>query len=352
MRCLLELLLLAPGLVRGGDLADLIANKQWRQAAELMQSQLKANSNDASVQLHAAEIRFAQGRLAEAATHAEKAAELDARSAGAQHLLFEIYGSQAQQASILRQAGLARKCKTAVDRAIELDAKHYGALIGSMMYLYQAPGLFGGDKKQAESIPARIGAYDPAHGHLAQAELDKMRKQLGRLRESYQRAVAANPKLYNARVALARDYAFGREPELPKAIAEAREAVQLMPRRHEGWDALLYALARQGNKPGVDAALADAARRMPGEGSPLFNAARGWMEGAQPDDARAEALLRAYLKTQPDVGRPTLGMAHWSLAIALEKQGRKEDARAAIETAARLEPKNERIQNDLKRLRG
>lgn len=352
MRCLLGLLLLATGLTAAGDLADLIANNQWRQAAELMEGQLKVNPNDAVLQMHAAEIRFAQGRLDEAAVHAEKAAALDAKSAAAQFLLFEIYGSQAQQASILKQAGLARKCKKAVDRALELDPKHYRALVGLMMYLYQAPGLFGGDKKQAEAIPARIGAYAPGRGHMAQAELEKLRKQPGRLREIYQKAVAAEPRYYNARLALAREYVFTREPDFPKAIAELREAVQLMPRRHEAWELLVYALARQGNKTEVDAALADAARRMPGEGSPLFFAGRGWMEAAQPDHARAEALFRAYLKTQPDVGRPPLAMAHWRLALALEKQGRKEDARAALEAAARLQPKNEAIQNDLKRLRG
>ena len=45
-------------------------------------------------------------------------------------------------------------------------------------------------------------------------------------------------------------------------------------------------------------------------------------------------------------------MAHWRLGLVLEKEGKKADAIAEVQTATRLDPKFEQAQKDLKRLRG
>ena len=123
------------------DLEELVENHQWPQASSLAEQRLKASPNDARLQWLAAEVRFAYRDLDRAAKLAEQAAAGDPDNANYQFALFEIYGSQAEKASLFRQPGLARKAKKAVDRALELDPKHAKALFGSMIYLYRAPSL-------------------------------------------------------------------------------------------------------------------------------------------------------------------------------------------------------------------
>ena len=323
------------------SLESLVENQQWSQASAAVQQ--AAGKNEAKFQWLAARVRFAYGDLERAAALAEKAAALEPRNADFQFLLFEVYGSQAQQASLLRQPGLARKCKRAVDEALAIDPKHIEALIGSMLYLYQAPGFFGGDKKRALAIPGEIGKFNPARGHLAQARLELLEKQYAKARECYRQAVAADPNLHAARVLLSSSL-----PEDPaQAEAQAREAVRINSKRVDGWDALAYALGRQGKTAELDRAIAQ--MEEPGG---AFHGGRGLLDGGK-DPAKAEQLFRQYLNRPAEgPGRPSKVMAHLRLATALERLGRKNEAVAALEEGAKLDPKHAAIQKELKRLRG
>lgn len=330
------------------ELEELVENGQWAKASALTTQLLQSGpTGDARLQWLAARVKFAYGDLDKAAEHTEKAAALDPKNADYQFFLFEVYGSQAQNASILRQPGLARKCKKAVDTAIALDPKHVKALMGSMMYLYRAPSLFGGDKQRALAIPGEIGKFDPARGHLAQAELEMMEKRPGNFRECYRKAVAANPNLYPARISLARSLAYNDPPDFAQAELHAREAVRINRKRTDGWDLLAYALGRQGKVIELEQAMAEA-----GESSTSFYAGRGLLDAAK-DSPKAERLFRQYLKEPAQgPGRPSLAAARLSLGLALENQGRKPEALAELEAAAKLNPKHPAIQKELKRLRG
>ena len=333
---------------QNAGLEELVDNGLWGQASALADQRLKSGAaTDAKLQWLAARVRFAYGDLDKAAELAEKAAAVDPKNADYQFFLFEVYGSQAEKASLLRQPGLAHKCKKAVDNAIALDPRHIEALIGSMLYLYQAPGFFGGDKKRALAIPGEIGKFNPARGHLAQARLELLEKQSAKARECYRKAVAADPELQAARVLLSRSLAYDDAPDLAQAETHAREAIRINPKRIDGWDALAYALGRQGKTAELDKAIA----RMD-EPTGAYHGARGLLDGGK-DLAKAEQLFRQYLK-QPAAGpeRPSAAVAHLNLAMALEKLGRKTEAVTELEAAARLNPKHPGIQKELKRLRG
>jgi hypothetical protein len=102
--------------------------------------------------------------------------------------------------------------------------------------------------------------------------------------------------------------------------------------------------------PDLDATLAQAEAAIPGNLTPHYAAARVMIvEGG--DAARAEALLRRYLATEPEIGAPSHAGAHWRLGLALEREGRKPEALAELETAARMDPKLEGAKKDLQRLK-
>jgi len=279
------------------DIEELIENHRWPQAAQRLQS---VSPSDARMNWLAARVRFAYHDLDQAAELTEKAATLDPKNADYQFLLYEVYGSQAAEASVFRQPGLAKKCKKAVDNAVALNPKHAEALAGLMIYLYRAPGFFGGDKKRAYSIPREIAAFNPARGHLAQAQIDLLEKRSDLARESYRKAVAADPNFQEARILLAR--ALAGEPE--QAEVQAREAIRINPKRINGWELLAYALGRQGKIAELDQTIAKM-----GDTTGLFHGARGLLDGAK-DSAKAEQMLRQYVK-QPSPGpeRPTAAQA-------------------------------------------
>lgn len=344
---------LAVAACRADELAGLVEDGRWRQARSLVEQREGGAQGDARFLLLAAKVRFAYNELEKAAALAEKAAALDPKCADCQFLLYEAYGSMAQNASILRQPGLARKCKRAVDQALTLDPKHVEALLGSMMYLYMAPGFFGGDKTRARAIPGEIAGFNPGRGHLAKAQLAAMENRSAPVRDHYRAAVSADPNLYEGRLALATNLARQNPVDYAGAAAEAREAIRLKPRRAEGWEVLAYALGRQGQAAEIDKLLADQRKALPDEYGAHYRAAEGLMAAGQQQTARAEELLKTFL-AQPAQGphRPSRAAAELRLAQLYEKSGRKPEAVKLYESAAKTNPKNPEIQQALKRLRG
>jgi tetratricopeptide (TPR) repeat protein len=100
----------------------------------------------------------------------------------------------------------------------------------------------------------------------------------------------------------------------------------------------------------LDAVLVEAEKKIPDNLSPYLRAS-GALLAAGKDLARAERYARKYLTQEPEPNATTHAVAHWRVGLILEKQGRKPEAIAALQTAAKLDPKFEQAQKDLKRLR-
>ena len=70
------------------------------------------------------------------------------------------------------------------------------------------------------------------------------------------------------------------------------------------------------------------------------------------DFPRAEGYARKYLSQEPEGEEPDTADAHRLLGLVFEKEGRKPEARAEIQTALRLRPNFKAAKDDLKRLGG
>lgn len=91
------------------------------------------------------------------------------------------YGRRAETNSglkILASYGLARKTLASFQRAVELDAKNLDALESLFTYHLRAPGIVGGDMKQALALAKRIEALDRAAGAQARAAYREAKKNL------------------------------------------------------------------------------------------------------------------------------------------------------------------------------
>lgn len=314
----------------------------WKRVRAIVEPRVKANPNDAQALSLLARVKEVFGDRDGALPLAEKAVALDGRNATYHVRLAELCGSLANSASLFRQMSLGGRFKSELEAALAIDPKNVDALWAQMQFFWQAPGFFGGDKEKARQKAQRIGQIDTARGYLAQAQIASLEKHTTKLESLFVKAVEAAPHNYQARMTLANFYASQAPPRYDLAEKHASQAVSEAPDRVAGYAMLARVYARQRRTADLERALRDAERNVPDNLAPFLNAANALLaDGA--DLPRAESYIRRYLSQEREGGGTTPGVARWRLALVLEKEGRRQEAIAEAENAARLEPKREEI---------
>jgi len=336
-----------PGSVPSID--ALIENGHWKRARVQAEADYKAHPNDARTVYRLARFRQVFGNLDEAAKLAETTVGLDPKYGPAQRELGDIYCSQAEKASVFKQIGLAHKCKAAFEAAVSLDPKDPASVEDLVGYLVQAPGIAGGDKKRAGELAAAMVKVDAARGYLIQAEIASDQKQ--ETLSFYLKAIEASPGNYAARTALA-IYYMGAGHDLAQAERNLQAAIESNPDRVRGYRQLANLLASQNRLDETAALLARAEAAIPDDLSPYFAAGNALMVH-KIDLPRGETYLKKYLNEtrEPEAQSPSPAMTHRSLGLLYEKEGRKSEAIAELQTALRLKPDFEAAKQDLKRLK-
>ena len=105
------------------------------------------------------------------------------------------------------------------------------------------------------------------------------------------------------------------------------------------WRLSAAVLAAQKRVDEIPALLAAAEAAIPDDLSPWFAAGNNLMQH-NVDLPRAETCLKRYIADtrEPEVDAPPLAAAHRILALTYEKEGRKAEAIAELQTALRLKP--------------
>jgi tetratricopeptide (TPR) repeat protein len=128
------------------------------------------------------------------------------------------------------------------------------------------------------------------------------------------------------------------------AIQLYEAEVQDWPRDPEAWFLLANAQAAAGQMPGARAALTEACRRAKSDHAMIRAFGSRLLTTLQPELA-ADAF-RASLQRQPDYGPAYVGLGY-----ASEVLGRTQDAKAAYESALRVQPGSRDAREGLERLR-
>jgi tetratricopeptide (TPR) repeat protein len=323
----------------------------WKRVRAIVEPRVKTNPNDAQALWLLARVKEAFGDREGALPLAERAVALDGRNANYHVQLAGLCGSLAQTAGLFRQLSLGKRVKSELEAALAIDPKNLDALRGLMEFLWQAPGLFGGDKDKARQTAQRIGQIDSARGYLAQAQIANWEKQIAKVEDLYRKAVEADPRSYPTQVTLANFYASQSPPRYDLAERHARAALSIAPDRVSGYNVLARIYARQQRIADLETLLADAERDVPDSPSPFLSAANGLLTEMK-DLPRAESYVRKYLAQEREGFNTTQGVARWRLALVLEREGRRQEAIAEAEKAARMEPKGEDIAKDVARMKG
>ena len=248
----------------------------------------------------------------------ERAIALNER-VGEYHLRLGLaLGQEAFSANPVRQALIARRVKQSFERAVELDPSLVEAREGLLFFYAFAPGVMGGSPEKAREQQRELLRRDPMRGHMATATLAQRDKDTVAVERALRQAMAAAPDSAAPVVTLAqRQQAWGRVP----AAFQTLDA--FLARRPE-----------------------DVAARIQ----------YGRLAGASGQQlGRGERLLREVLAApswEVNQYRPSKASVHYRLGVVLAKAGKPAEARAAYETALRLDPKLKAAREALDAIRG
>lgn len=334
------------------DVESLIQNGHWKRARAAAEANYKAHPNDARAAWLMARVRRAFQNSEEAVKYGEQAVRLDPKNAAYHRTLAVAYENHIGKISVFRQLGYAHNIRTELEAALASAPNDPENISEQIDYLLNAPGVAGGDKKKAIELANNLVKIDAVKGYHAQARVARAQKEEAKLEGLYQKAVEANPKSYDARVALASFYSGASHQNSALMEQHAKTAVELNPDRAGGYRLLAYALAFGKRMDELAKVLSQSEAAVPDDLSPYVYAARGLLATGG-ELTKAESYLRKYLAEtkEPEPGAPILAGARWSLGLVYEKQGRAADARHELEAALRLKPDFEAAKRDLKRLK-
>jgi eukaryotic-like serine/threonine-protein kinase len=235
----------------------------------------------------------------------------------------DVFSLQEQTALKIAQAlnlHLSTQETKAIEQRYTQNPQAYEAfLVGRGLLLDETPEKMEAARKSFEQALKFDPNYAPALAGLSHVEglyyrdLDSNPSHLARSEEFAKRALAADPDLGEAHIAMAQSYAL--HFDYPRAVVEFREATRLEPDNPLAWDLLSWALAYEQPPDAIEAerAAREAIRLQPTSAAAQYHLGRALMFQTRYQEA-ATAFQRA--KELGSIRYQNLGMAQLALAQA------------------------------------
>jgi TolB-like protein/Flp pilus assembly protein TadD len=235
----------------------------------------------------------------------------------------DVFSLQEQTALKIAQAlnlHLSTQETKAIEQRYTQNPQAYEAfLVGRGLLLDETPEKMEAARKSFEQALKFDPNYAPALAGLSHVEglyyrdLDSNPSHLARSEEFAKRALAADPGLGEAHIAMAQSYAL--HFDYPRAVGEFREATRLEPDNPLAWDLLSWALAYEQPPDAIEAekAAREAIRLQPTSAAAQYHLGRALLFQTRYQEA-ATAFQRAE-----ELGSNryrNLGMAQLALAQA------------------------------------
>jgi tetratricopeptide (TPR) repeat protein len=278
---------------------QLFESRRFEEARKFFEPYVAKNPRDADGAYYLGRSLFALGQFEPAADQLEKAVEIRPNS-DALLWLGRAYGQFAMEASVFRQAGLAKKCKAAWDRAVALDPNNLEVRGDLIQYYLRAPGFMGGSVEKAREQAAEIRKRDAVRGSLAAVTILLYQKDNAAAEKELAEAIRKAPADPRPRLAL------GALQQDGKRWNEAFDTFEATLKADPDNYDVLYQVGKTGA-----------------------------LSGQRLD--RSEECLKRYLGHTPKPGSAPLANAHYRLGTVYEKKGNKALARTHYKKAVELD---------------
>ena len=273
----------------------------------------KANPNNADALVLLTRARLQAGKPEAAVGSAEKAVKLAPNNAQAQFWLGNAYGTQINNVGMMSKMSMAPKLRDDFEKTVRLDPDNLDARESLLEYYLQAPSVVGGGRDKAQIQVREIARRDPARGHLAQARIYLSEENNAAALKSYEAAYAAKPGDANIRLALG--VAYQQASRWNDAFKHFRAWVVQDAKAGVAW----YQIGRTSALSGQ-----------------LLDEGIG--------------ALRKYLGMPHAGNEPQNQNAYYRLGQLYAKAGRKAEAKAAFQSALKLEPGYKEVKAELSKL--
>jgi tetratricopeptide (TPR) repeat protein len=144
----------------------LFERRQFAAARQFFEEFVSQHPTDPSGMYYLGRLAFESEQYTQATTWFEKALQLDEGNSEYHRWLGRVYGRQAQHAGG-EAFFLARKVKTHLEKAVELNPDNIEARFDLMEYYLQAPAFLGGDIAKAKAQATEIAKRNAAAGKKA-----------------------------------------------------------------------------------------------------------------------------------------------------------------------------------------
>ncbi len=255
-----------------------------------------------------------QDQTDEALQWLKRAVELDDSRSEYYLWLGDVYGRKAQNASIFKAPGYAKKVKKNFLKAVELDPDNLQARFALLQYYLQAPGIVGGSTEKALEQAEEIKKRDAAWGHQAYALVYQDKEDYEAAEKEFLQAIEEAPEDLDMQYALG--YFYQRREKYNDAFAVFENILKAHPDELNA----LYQIGRTGALSGLNS-------------------------------ERAAACLQKYLSVEPGEQNPSLDWAHYRLGMVYQKSGQTDSARVHYQAALELNPDHKEAKKALKKLK-
>ena len=198
------------------------------QAESAANALVAANPAEPEAYLLLGSVNLAKGDADAAVAAYGKATELAPNNSDYQRQLGDAYGFAAQKAGMFSVMGLAKKCRIAYEKALELDPTNLDAHTGLMTYCQQAPGIAGGGMDKAYAQAAEIKKLDEVRGRVAYATLYTAEKKYPDAFAEFDAVLKTSPDSYHALYQLGKLAALSGQ-QVDRGIAALKRCLTLSP---------------------------------------------------------------------------------------------------------------------------
>ncbi len=262
---------------------------------------VKAEPKNSEAWILLARARIQAKQLEKAIDAGAQATTLAPNSAQAFYWLGNAYGARIDEVGMLSKMTMAPKLRDAFETAVKLDPAFIDARSILIEFYLQAPSVVGGGIDKARAQATAIARYDRAQGLMSQARIAMYEKNIPQAIKFSESALALKPNDANLRVQTI--VLYQQAKRWPEAYAAAKKWANEDPKAGKAW----YQLGRIAAESGQY--LAD-----------------------------GEAGLRTYLTLPHSADEPQNKHGQYRLGQVLAKAGRKDEARAALQAALKLDP--------------
>jgi tetratricopeptide (TPR) repeat protein len=150
---------------------ELFHQQQYREAEKVLKQVVAANESNAAGQYYLGRTDFMLCDYDQAITHLQRAVDLENRQSDYYYWLGRAYGEKTKRSGLLKQAGLAKKVRTAFEQAVMLDPNNVAVRAALGNFYAQAPKLMGGGIDKATEQAMALAKLDALQGELLKARI-------------------------------------------------------------------------------------------------------------------------------------------------------------------------------------